>query len=73
MSGVKFSIVATNNHYAGFGPGTVNLFRQLIGMQEVKWGDEFTTTDDLEKGNHEGMNKRRTIRTKQTSMSEFLN
>ena len=35
MSGVKFSIVAANNHYAGFGPGTVNIFRQLLGLEEV--------------------------------------
>jgi hypothetical protein len=25
---VKLSIVAANNHYAGFGPGTVNIFRR---------------------------------------------
>jgi hypothetical protein len=24
-----------NNHYAGFGPGTVDLFRKLWGMKEV--------------------------------------
>ena len=28
LTGVRFSIVAANNHYAGFGPGTVNIFRQ---------------------------------------------
>ena len=49
ISGVKFSIVAANNHYAGFGPGTVNIFRQLLGLEELKWGDEFIGTDDLEK------------------------
>lgn len=71
MSGIKFSIVATNNHYAGFGPGTVNIFRQLIGLEEVKWGDEFITTDDLGKDDDSGMNKR-VIKTKQTSLSDFL-
>lgn len=49
LSGVKFSIIAANNHYAGFGPDTVNIFRQLLGLEEVKWGDEFVSTDDLEK------------------------
>lgn len=73
MSGVKFSIVAANNHYAGFGPGTVNIFRQLIGLEEVKWGDEFIITDDLGKDNHESTNKRRTIKTKQTRLPDFLN
>jgi hypothetical protein len=27
-----------NNHYAGFGPDTVNIFRQLLGLDEIKWG-----------------------------------
>ena len=72
MSGVKFSIVAANNHYAGFGPGTVNIFRQLIGLEEVKWEDESITIDDLKKDNHEGMNRLRTIKTKQTSLSDFF-
>ena len=68
LSGVKFSIVAANNHYAGFGPGTVNIFRQLIGLEEVKWGDEFVLTDDLEKGSDTSTKER----LKQTSLSDFL-
>ncbi|MGC1133462.1 MAG: DUF72 domain-containing protein [Nitrososphaeraceae archaeon] len=68
LSGVNFSIVAANNHYAGFGPGTVNTFRQLLGLKEVKWGDEFVTTDDLEgKEDKIGINKG-VIKTKQTSL-----
>ena len=43
---VKFAIVADNNHYAGFGPGIVNIFRQLIGLEEVKWGDDLISIDD---------------------------
>jgi uncharacterized protein YecE (DUF72 family) len=30
LSNVKLAIVAANNHYAGFGPGTVNIFRLLL-------------------------------------------
>ncbi|MGH9979245.1 MAG: hypothetical protein ACRD8Z_25940, partial [Nitrososphaeraceae archaeon] len=70
LSGVKFSIVAANNHYAGFGPGTVNIFRQLLGIEEVKWGEEFVTIDDLEKDDS-SINKR-VIKTKQTSLSDFM-
>jgi transcription initiation factor IIF auxiliary subunit len=29
---VKQAIIAANNHYAGFGPGTVNIFRNLLGL-----------------------------------------
>jgi len=31
------TIVTANNHYAGFGPGTVNIFRTMLGMPEAKW------------------------------------
>ena len=71
LSGVRFSIVAANNHYAGFGPGTVNNFRQFLGLEGVKWGDEFVTTDDLESEDKVGT-KKRVIKTKQTSLSDFL-
>jgi len=71
LSGVKFSIVAANNHYAGFGPGTVNIFRQLLGLQEVKWGDDYVSTDDLEKDDDMSTSKH-VFKTKQTSLSDFL-
>ena len=71
LSGVRFSIVAANNHYAGFGPGTVNIFRQLLGLEEVKWGDEFIGSDDLEKEDDMGTNKQ-VIKAKQTSLSDFF-
>jgi hypothetical protein len=70
MSGVKFSIVAANNHHAGFGPDTVNIFRQLIGLEEVKWGDEYISKDDLVKDDDSNMNKR-VFKTKQTSRSDW--
>jgi uncharacterized protein YecE (DUF72 family) len=71
LSKVRFAIVAANNHYAGFGPGTVNIFRQLLGLEELKWGDEFIGTDDLEKDDEISTNKR-VIKSKQTSLSDFL-
>ena len=61
-----------NNHYAGFGPGTVNIFRQLLGLEELKWGDEFIGTDDLEKDDDEVSTNKRVIKSKQTSLSDFL-
>ena len=66
LSGAKYAIVAANNHYAGFAPGTVNIFRQLLGLEEVKWGDEFVSSDDLEKDDVIGVNKRGPIKTKQS-------
>src|ERR1051325_1672100 len=36
---VPLAIVSANNHYAGFGPGTSNVFRKMIGLDEVVWKD----------------------------------
>jgi uncharacterized protein YecE (DUF72 family) len=71
LSKVRYSIVAANNHYAGFGPGTVNIFRQLLGLEEVKWGDEYISKDDLVKDDDSSMNKR-VVKPKQTSLSDFI-
>jgi len=40
---MNLTIVAANNHYAGFGPGTGNIFRNMIGLPKLsgkkrKWG-----------------------------------
>ena len=37
---VKQAIIAANNHYAGFGPGTVNIFRNILGLSDAKWEDK---------------------------------
>jgi hypothetical protein len=72
LSKVRYSIVAANNHYAGFGPGTVNIFRQLLGLEEMKWGDEYISKDDLVKDDDSSVNKR-VIKTKQTSHQDYTN
>ena len=33
----KLTIVAANNHYAGFGPATANSFRKMVGLKEAVW------------------------------------
>jgi uncharacterized protein YecE (DUF72 family) len=37
---INLAIIAANNHYAGFGPGTVNLFRNMLGVPEAKWEEK---------------------------------
>jgi hypothetical protein len=32
--------VSANNYYAGFGPETANIFRKMVGLQEVTWSKE---------------------------------
>jgi hypothetical protein len=31
-------MIAANNHYAGFGPGTANLFRSMVGLPSFEIG-----------------------------------
>ena len=61
----KLAIIAANNHYAGFGPGTANVFRNMLGLPEAKWEDkgeeqeqEVSPQDDLD--------------AKQSTLSDFL-
>jgi hypothetical protein len=32
--------VSANNHYAGFDPGTANIFRKMVGLPEATWNKE---------------------------------
>ena len=34
---IRLAMIAANNHYAGFGPGTVNTFRKMVGLSEISW------------------------------------
>jgi hypothetical protein len=34
---LNLAIVASNNHYAGFGPGTTNMFRKMVGLSKLSW------------------------------------
>jgi len=56
---VKLAIVSANNHYAGFGPATANLFRKMINLPLVSWEDNKLTQET-------------TSNSKQESLSEFM-
>jgi len=36
---IKLEIMTANNHYAGFGPRTVNIFRNMLGLPQAEWKD----------------------------------
>jgi uncharacterized protein YecE (DUF72 family) len=36
---VKVGIVAANNHYGGYGPGTVDIFRQSMDLEKISFDD----------------------------------
>ncbi len=59
---LTLAMVAANNYYAGFGPGTANTFRKMLDLSEVTW-DYFEvpkTGEALSSSN-----------TKQTTLSDF--
>ena len=37
---VNLAIITAHNHYAGFGPGTVNMFRTMLDVPEAKWEEK---------------------------------
>ena len=45
---VKLAMIAANNHYAGFGPGTANLFRKMVGLSELSWENRNQLQERLE-------------------------
>jgi uncharacterized protein YecE (DUF72 family) len=67
---VKVAIVSANNHYAGFGPGTVKTFREMMELPGLSWEDkkDINQFDDTGYGNE----KRIRQKQKQTSISNFL-
>jgi uncharacterized protein YecE (DUF72 family) len=46
---VSLAMIAANNHYAGFGPGTVNIFRGMVGLPELTWQDLPQIQEQLER------------------------
>ncbi len=67
---VKAAIVSANNHYAGFGPGTVKVFREMMELPELTWEDkkDINQFDDTGYGNEKLIKRKQ----KQTSISDFI-
>src|SRR5512145_1180917 len=73
---VKIGIVAANNHYGGYGPGTVDIFRQNMDMEKLSFENV-----DVSKINRDLQLETRINfadgilgkKEKQTSISDFVN
>ena len=61
----RLAIVAANNHYAGFGPGTANVFRNILGLPEAKWKDKVRELQQEQQYPSHDL--------KQSTLSDFLN
>jgi uncharacterized protein YecE (DUF72 family) len=75
---VSLAMIAANNHYAGFGPGTVNIFRNMVGLPELSWEDQQQIQDQLrqrkeqEKDRQSGSSNFSFSRQRQASLTEFM-
>jgi uncharacterized protein YecE (DUF72 family) len=69
---VKAAVVAANNHYGGYGPGTVDIFRENMDMEKLSFDNV-----NLEKINHQlelenRFNWKTREKEKQTTLTEFV-
>jgi uncharacterized protein YecE (DUF72 family) len=71
---VKIGIVAANNHYGGYGPGTVNMFNEMMGLEPLSSEnvDLNEINNQIKSENRFNLNLK-SSRSKQTRMSDYLN
>jgi hypothetical protein len=70
---INLAIESANNHYAGFGPGTANIFRKMVGLPEVVWsnGDEDKDKKEEDDKSHLRGNSSSIQDPKQSTLSDF--
>lgn len=71
MRDVKAAIVAANNHYGGYGPGTVDIFRENMDLEKLSFDSV-----NVEKINHQlelenRFNWKLKEKEKQTTLPDF--
>jgi uncharacterized protein YecE (DUF72 family) len=78
---VSLAMIAANNHYAGFGPGTANLFRKMVGLSELSWADQQQLQKILQLGQQRESDQqvskpnipsKRYTKKRQGSLTEFI-
>jgi hypothetical protein len=77
---VSLAMIAANNHYAGFGPGTVNIFRNMVGLSELSWEDQPQIQEQMRQQKEQEKDQRisnsnfpssKHAKKRQTSLTEF--
>jgi uncharacterized protein YecE (DUF72 family) len=70
---ISLTIVAANNHYAGFGPGTANMFRKMVGLSEVSWTDEMSPRQQqIDASNSPLSSKNQVVKKQQSRLTDFI-
>ena len=68
---INLAIVSANNHYAGFGPGTANIFRKMVGLPEVIWSNGEEEKNKNEEYDKSHLNGNSIQDPKQSTISDF--
>jgi uncharacterized protein YecE (DUF72 family) len=70
---IKTAIVAANNHYGGFGPGTVNIFREMMDMDPIDVNvDMKKLTQQIVLEKNFELDNRTRKKENQTTISDFI-
>ena len=72
----KIGIVAANNHYGGYGPGTVDIFTQQMDMENLSFENVDIAKINLDFDSEPRYNlgsRYQVKKSKQTTISEFVN
>jgi uncharacterized protein YecE (DUF72 family) len=79
-SEVRDAMIAANNHYAGFGPGTVNIFRNMVGLSELSWENQQQLQEQIQQQKEQEKDYQiwnsnipfsKKTKKRQTSLTEF--
>ena len=65
---INLAIVSANNHYAGFGPGTANIFRKMVGLPEAVWSKDEDDKSHL----HSSSQSIQDHNSNQSTLSDFM-
>ena len=68
---INLAIVSANNHYAGFGPGTANIFRKMVGLPEAAWNKD-EDKDKKEEDDKSHLHGNSIQDPKQSTISDFM-
>jgi uncharacterized protein YecE (DUF72 family) len=63
---INLAIVSANNHYAGFGPETANIFRKMVGLPSINWQETKKYDKLVQTDNNANIPK------EQKSLSDYL-
>ncbi|HZI71611.1 MAG TPA: hypothetical protein VFD60_10685 [Nitrososphaeraceae archaeon] len=60
--------MSANNHYTGFGPGTANIFRRMVGLPEAAYNNQeddksYLHSSNIQQPDHD---------SNQTTLSDFM-